>query len=240
MERPDALQSLCIETAKALQGSARRLLMARTVHELGPGGQRRAERELGWGRMTMRQGTHERESGCTGLAAFAARGRKRVEAPLPHLWPDIRAMVESHRHAAPQCRTNRLSPRLRAADVRRHRSTSQGDAAAGRSTVPTITTTRNALGSSPKQVAQSPPHKTSQTPTPSSPRCTRSLRPRRPRTTSDASPGMPKPPSQLVPARVGARAAPWARRSSTMVSQRQRAPLLASASRPWRHSWCRA
>ena len=52
MELTDSLKALFIETAKALQGSARRLFMARTVKELGAGGQRRAERELGWGRMT--------------------------------------------------------------------------------------------------------------------------------------------------------------------------------------------
>src|SRR5438128_1090150 len=103
---------LLIETAKALKGSARRLFMARTVKELGTGGQRCAERELGWGRMTMRKGTHELESGFTCLDAFSARGRKRVEAHLPHLLPDIRAIVDSQSQADPQCRTNRLSTRL--------------------------------------------------------------------------------------------------------------------------------
>ena len=91
MELTDSLKSLCIETAKALKGSARRLCMARTVNELGAGGQRRAERELGWGRMTIRQGTHELESGFTCHDAFSARGRKRVEGHLPHLLSDIKA-----------------------------------------------------------------------------------------------------------------------------------------------------
>jgi hypothetical protein len=40
MELTDSLKSLCIETAKSLKGSARRLFMARTVKELGAGGQR--------------------------------------------------------------------------------------------------------------------------------------------------------------------------------------------------------
>jgi hypothetical protein len=85
MDLTDSLKSLFIETAKALKGSARRLFMARTVKELGAGGQRRAARELGWGRMTMRKGTHELESGFPCLDAFSARGRKRVEVHLPHL-----------------------------------------------------------------------------------------------------------------------------------------------------------
>ena len=126
MELTDSLKSLCLETAKALKGSARRLCMARTVKALGAGGQRRAERELGWGRMTMRKGTHALESGFTCLDAFAARGRQRVEAHLPTLLPDIRTMVESPSQAAPQFRPNRLSTRLRAAAVRRPLIAPQG------------------------------------------------------------------------------------------------------------------
>lgn len=57
MELTDSLKALFIDTSKALKGSARRLFMARTVQELGPGGQRRAERELGWNRITMRNST---------------------------------------------------------------------------------------------------------------------------------------------------------------------------------------
>ena len=47
MELTDSLKSLFIETAKSLKGSARRLLMARTVKELGSGGQRRADANSG-------------------------------------------------------------------------------------------------------------------------------------------------------------------------------------------------
>src|SRR5215813_5085179 len=104
MELTDSLKSRCIETAKSLQGSTRRLCMARTVKELGAGGQRRAARELGGGRLTIRTGLHALESGFTCLDAFSTRGRKRVEASLPHRWPDLRAMSDSQSHAAPQCR----------------------------------------------------------------------------------------------------------------------------------------
>jgi len=168
MELTDSLTSLFIEPAKSLKGSTRRLFMARTVKELGAGGQRRAARELGWGRMTMRKGLHELESGCTCRDAFSTRGRKRVEASLPHLLPDLRAMIDSQSQAAPQFRTNRLSTRLSAAAVRRQLITHKGDDDDALPTVQTITTKLNALGSYPKQVAKSPPQKKSQTPTPSS------------------------------------------------------------------------
>ena len=64
MELTDSLKTLLLETAKALKGSTRRLFMARTVKELGPGGQQRAARELRWGRMTIRKGMHELDQWC--------------------------------------------------------------------------------------------------------------------------------------------------------------------------------
>ncbi len=48
MELAEPVTTLLREAAARLTGSARRRFMARTVRELGPGGQRRAERELGW------------------------------------------------------------------------------------------------------------------------------------------------------------------------------------------------
>jgi hypothetical protein len=144
--------------------------MARTVKELGAGGQRRAARELGWGRMTIRKGTHALESGFTCLDAFAVRGRKRVEAHLPNLLPDIKAMVDSQSQAAPQFRTHRLYTRLSAAEVRRQRIAHQGYTEAELPTVQTLTPKLNALGYYPKKVAKSQPQKKSLTLTPSSTR----------------------------------------------------------------------
>ena len=170
MELTTSLKSLLMETARALRGSARRLFMARTVKELGPGGQRRAERELGWGRMTMRKGTHELESGFTCLDAFSARGRKRVEDHLPNLLTDIKAIVDSQSQADPQFRTNRLYTRLTAAEVRRQLLAHKGYSAEALPTVPTITAKLNALGYYPKKVAKSQPQKKSPKPTRSSPK----------------------------------------------------------------------
>jgi hypothetical protein len=108
MELTDAVKSLLIDAVKSLKGSVRRRFMARTVQELGAGGQRRAERELGWSRVTIRKGTHEMASGFTCLDACSARGRKRAEVHLPHLLADLTAIVASQSHADPQFRTTRL------------------------------------------------------------------------------------------------------------------------------------
>ncbi len=169
MELTNSLKSLFIETAQSLQGSARRLFMARTVQALGSGGQRRAERALGWSRMTIRKGTPELTSGITCLDAFAARGRKRAEAHLPSLLPDIQAIVDSQSQADPQCRTTRLYTRLTAAAVRRQLIAQKGYTDAVLPTVPTITTKLHALGYSPKKVAKSQPPKKSRKPRRSSP-----------------------------------------------------------------------
>ena len=170
MELTDSLKALFVETAQSLKGSARRLFMARTVKELGPGGQRRAERDLGWSRVTIRKGTHELASGFTCLDAFADRGRKRVEDHLPQLLSDIKALVDGQSQADPQFRTARLYTRLSAAEVRRQLIAQKGYTDAALPTVQTITSQLNALGYYPKKVAKSQPQKKFQKPTPSSPK----------------------------------------------------------------------
>jgi hypothetical protein len=168
MELTDSLKILLIETAKSLKGSVRRLFMARTGKELGPGGQQRAARELRWGRMTIRKGLHELASGVICVDAFALRGRKRAEAHLPNLLTDIQAIVESQRQAAPPCRSNRLYTRLTAAEVRRLLIAHKGYSATILPTAETIGTKLNALGYFPQKVAKSQPQKNFQKRTPSS------------------------------------------------------------------------
>jgi hypothetical protein len=160
----DSLKTLFIETAHTLTGSDRRRFMAHTVQELGAGGQRRAERELGWSRTTIRKGTRELASGFTCVDAFGARGRKRAEDHLPHLLDDITAIVDSQSQADPQFRTNRLYTRLSAAEVRRQLILQKGYADEDLPTAETIGAKLNALGYSPKKVAKTQPQKRSPKP----------------------------------------------------------------------------
>jgi hypothetical protein len=168
MELTDSLKTLLIETAKALKGSARRLFMARTVKELGPGGQQRAARELRWARMTIRKGLHALDSGVSCVDAFALRGRKRAEVYLPNLLRAIQAIVDSQSQAAPQFRTTRLYTRLTAAEVRRQLLAHKGYSDAALPTAETLGTTLKALGYYPQKVAKSQPQKNSRKPTLSS------------------------------------------------------------------------
>ncbi len=168
MDLTDSLKALLRDTANTLKGSARRVFMARTVQELGIGGQRRAERELGWSRAIIRKGARELESGVPIRDNFAARGRKRAEDHLPNLLADITAIVDSQSQTDPQFRTNRLYTRLSAAEVRRQLIAQKGYTDAELPTAETIGTKLNGLGYFPKKVAKTRPQKKSPKPMPSS------------------------------------------------------------------------
>src|SRR5262245_40487502 len=168
MELTDSLKPLLIETAQSLKGSARRLFMARTVRELGRGGQQRAARELGWGRMTIRKGLRELDRGVSCIDAFALRGRKRAEGYHPNLLTDIRAIVDSQSQTDPQFRTRRLYTRLTATEVRRQLIAQKGYTDAELPTAETIGAKLNAPGYFPRKVAKTQPQKKSQKPMPSS------------------------------------------------------------------------
>jgi hypothetical protein len=168
MELTESLTGLFKATAQQLRGSARRLFMARTVRELGPGGQSVAERELGWNRETIRKGMHELTSGITCLDAFGLRGRKPAEAHLPHLLEDIRALVDSQSQADPQFRSRRLYTRLSAPEVRRQLIAQHGYTDEALPTAETIGVKLNTLGYILKKVAKTHPQKRSPRPTPSS------------------------------------------------------------------------
>ena len=159
MELTDGMIELFQETGKALKGSERRLFMARTVKELGKGGQRRAQELLGWDRTTIRKGMHELESGITCVDAFNARGRKRAEEHLPNLLDDIKAIVDSQSQVDPQFRTKRLYTRLDGPEVRRQLIEQKGYREEELPTVQTIVNKLNALGYYPQRVAKNQPQK---------------------------------------------------------------------------------
>jgi len=167
MELTAELMTFLSETAGSLKGSARRLFMARAVRDLGCGGQRRAERDLGWCRGTVRKGRHELESGVTCVDGFALRARKKAEEHLPALLDDIRALVDGQSQADPQFRTNRLYTRLGAAEVRRQLIAKKGYTDAELPCERTLRTKLNELGYTLTKVAKTQPQKKWPRPTPS-------------------------------------------------------------------------
>jgi hypothetical protein len=159
VELTENLKTLYIETAALLKGSAKRLFMARAVAELGPGGQRLAQRELGWCRETIRKGTREMTTGITCQDAFALRGRKSAEARLPTLREDIKTLVDGQSQTDPQFRNNRLYTRLTPGEVRRQLIEKKGYQGAELPCEEGIRQRLNQMGYPPKRVKKSLPKK---------------------------------------------------------------------------------
>ena len=165
MELTDGFKNTLIETARTLRGHERRLFMARTVRSLGDGGQRRAETEFGWSRVTIRKGMHELRSGITCCDAFSFRGRTRAEEKLPNLLDDIRDIAKGFSQTDPQFRNRRLYTRLTAEELRRQLTEQKGYPATELPTPRTLRTKLNDLGFHLTKVAKCKPKKRSRKPT---------------------------------------------------------------------------
>ena len=159
MELTGILKTIFTETAKTLKGSARRIFMARTVKAMGKGGQRQAEKELGWDRGTIRKGSRELESGFQCYDNYSAKGRKPVEHHLPNLLKDIKAIAEAESQTDPTFKTMRLYIRLSAAEVRRQLIKQKGYKDEELPCEDTLRTKLNELGYHPKKVKKSQPLK---------------------------------------------------------------------------------
>ena len=145
--------------ADELKGSTRRIFMAKTVKELGAGGQRRAEQELGWNRGTIRKGMHELDSGFKCLDAFGLRGRKQAEEHLPLLLKDIQAVVGPQSQTDPTFKTTQLYTRLTAHAVREQLIGQKGYCDEELPTLRTFNTKLNQLNYRLRRVAKSEPLK---------------------------------------------------------------------------------
>ena len=159
MQITDEFKTMCLETAKQLQGSERRLFMARIVKSLGKGGQRRAAQACGWSRDTIRLGMHALTSGFRCQDHLSGRGRTRAEEHVPHLLTDIRDIVDGQSQTDPTVATTRLFTRVSAAEVRRQLLTTQGYTDADLPTEETIRVKLNILGYYPRRVQKSRPQK---------------------------------------------------------------------------------
>src|SRR3954471_23843344 len=153
-----------IDTAESLEGSGKRLFMARTVQAMGRGGPRWAEVHLGWCRDTIRKGTHELRSGMTCVDAFHCRRRKPAEEHLPRLLEDARSIADGQSQADPKFQTDRLFTRISAKEVRRQLIAQRGYTDAELPTQQTINTKLNLLGFRLTKVAECRPQKKSSRP----------------------------------------------------------------------------
>lgn len=139
-----------------LKGSNRRKFMARVVKGLGKGGQRQAEKELGWDRGTIRKGMCELESGFECYDNFSARGRQPIEYHLPELLNDIEAIAEGEAQTDPTFKTTRKYIRVSAAEVRKQLVKEKGYSEEELPCEDTIRRKLNQLGYYPKKSKKKP------------------------------------------------------------------------------------
>ena len=147
------------ETRSKLKGSERRKFMAKVVQLLGKGGQRRAERELGWDRKTIIKGRRELESGFECVDHYSGRGRHPIEKKLPNLLDDIRDIVDPVSQCDPTFRTEQLYSPLTAKEVLRRLIEDKQYPPDGVATVRTISNKLNQLGFRLKKVSKCRPKK---------------------------------------------------------------------------------
>jgi hypothetical protein len=158
MEITAGLRDLLTETAESLSGVERRHFMANTLNKLQLG-QREAAGLFGWGRDTLRKACHEMRTGLTCVDAFGRRGRKPVEFHLPHLFDDLRGLVQDHLQADPTFQTTGLYCRLSAPEVRKQLIERRSYTDEQLPSVQTIASKLNVLGFRLRTVVKSRPQK---------------------------------------------------------------------------------
>jgi len=118
-----------------------------------------AEQELGWNRRTIRKGTQELNSGQAIEDGRGRSGRKRVEAKLPDLLEDLRAIVDPQSQSDPSFKSTRLYSRLSAAEVRRQLIKQKDYQAEALPSAETIRRCLNEMGYTLKRVLKAKPQK---------------------------------------------------------------------------------
>lgn len=153
------LKNVLNETKSKLKGPERRKFMAQIVSVMGPGGQSRAERELGWNKHTMIKGRKELESGISCIDNFSGRGRKCVEDHLPNILNDIKDLVNPGSQADPTFRTTKLYTPITAKEVHKRLIEEKHYSEDQLPTIRTIRTKLNQLNFHPQKVSKSKPKK---------------------------------------------------------------------------------
>ena len=152
MELTPELAAALNETKARLKGYERRHFMAQIVKTVCGGSPTKAEKELGWNRMTLSRALKELEGGFCYIDRYYARGRKAAEEHLPHLLDDIQEVAERYSQTDPTFRTTRPYTRLTTRALRQQLIDEKGYRDEELPTEETIRKKLNALGFGRKRV----------------------------------------------------------------------------------------
>ena len=146
------IRDMLNETRETLSGYQRRHFMAQVVETMLDGSPMRAEKELGWNRVTLAKALDELRGGFCFIDHYYLRGSKRAEDHLPRLLDDIQELAERHSQKDPTFRTTRQYTRLTATALRQQLIEEKGYTHEELPTVQTIRRKLNEMGYSLKQV----------------------------------------------------------------------------------------
>lgn len=152
MEMTPEIREMLNETRASLSGYKRRHFMAQVVETMLDGSPMRAEKELGWNRVTLAKALDELRGGFCGIEQYHLRGRKRSEEHWPALLDDIQELAERHSQTDPTFRTTRQYSRLTATALRQQLIDEKGFKDEELPTEQTIRTKLNEMGYSLKRV----------------------------------------------------------------------------------------
>lgn len=164
---PD-VKDVVSSAAARLKGASLRRFMADIVRKLGYGGQRKAHRELGWDRTTVRKGEHELRTGIDCLDGRAGNTRAGVDDQLPNLKADIRDIVEAWSQTDPRFRTPERYAKLAVSEVVERLIANKGYKDQELPSNETIRKLMHGLGYRLQKVQKTKPKKRSRRPTTSS------------------------------------------------------------------------
>ena len=152
MEITPGIRDMLNETKASLSGYKCRHFMAQVVETMLDGSPMRAEKELGWNRVTLGKALDELRGGFCFIDHYHLRGRKRSEDSLPALLDDIQELAERHSQTDPTFRTTRQYIRLTAVALRQQLIDEKGYTDEELPTEQTIRSKLNDLGYSLKRV----------------------------------------------------------------------------------------
>ncbi|MEZ4706687.1 MAG: hypothetical protein R3A44_05760 [Caldilineaceae bacterium] len=145
MEITEVTRDMLNETRGNLNGYNRRHFMVQVVETMLDGSPMRAEKELGWNRVTLAKAFDELRGGFCLIEQFQQRGRNSAEEELPTLLDDIRELAERHSQTDPTFRTTRQYTRLTAVVLRQQLIDEKGHTDEALPTTQTIRTKLNEL-----------------------------------------------------------------------------------------------
>ena len=117
-EIAEDIKSIIKNAANKMSGAKRREYIGEITIKLLDGNARKAEREFGWGRETVKTGMAGLTTGIKCQNNYSARGNKKTEEKMPELADDIRSIVDPKSQADPKFQTSFLFTRITAKAVR--------------------------------------------------------------------------------------------------------------------------